>query len=47
MIFSNVIFLNPNTNFVLLKAANLALLIAGWLVVVVTISKVEWNDMVI
>ncbi len=47
MISSSVIFLNPNTNFVFLKVANLALFIAGWLVVILTISRAEWNGMVI
>ncbi len=47
MISSNVIFLNPNTNFLFLKVANLALLIARWLVVILTIFRAEWNGMVL
>jgi len=41
VVFGTVLFLHPSTNFLLLKIANLVLLKAKWLVVILTLSGVE------
>jgi hypothetical protein len=47
VVFGSVLFLNPGTNFVLLKVTNIALLRVRWLTIILTPFGAECHGLVI